>query len=337
MVEMRDKQLCVGEMNEREQPQLNKDVESKKGAIDLDLINKSDFKKSLVDLFDERDKWADRFLVEQRRFEEERRNFVEELDSREREFVSRQKAQAEAFSKREKLFEEQIKELSERSERREIDFQARRKMLESEFLKRSDELVAKQKQINAFQSELEAERDRLKKETQEKLQHNSSGFVKGMVDDLKIRENHLFTVSNRWSMFGGFCLLTAIVIFAALSVHSAGQVKSDMSWAYLTFYAFKGVFLAAISGIIARYSFVLSLNHMSEALRTTDRIHAIKFGQLYVESYGASANWDQVKEAFSNWNGFGSHRFDSNFEPGGDITKLSNIVTSIKELANGKE
>ncbi|KXV69612.1 hypothetical protein AD952_14295 [Acetobacter cerevisiae] len=44
-------------------------------------------------------------------------------------------------------------------------------------------------------------------------------------------------------------------------------------------------------------------NFMKESLRTDDRIHNIRFGLLYIVTYGAAAEWKEVKEALSNWNG----------------------------------
>jgi hypothetical protein len=48
---------------------------------------------------------------------------------------------------------------------------------------------------------------------------------------------------------------------------------------------------------------------MREALKNADRRHAINFGKFYLESYGAAAEWSQVKEAFEHWNITGENAF----------------------------
>ena len=48
---------------------------------------------------------------------------------------------------------------------------------------------------------------------------------------------------------------------------------------------------------------------MHESLKSGERLHAIKFGEFYLDAYGADAEWDQIKEAFENWNISGSSAF----------------------------
>ncbi|GBQ65769.1 hypothetical protein AA103196_1216 [Ameyamaea chiangmaiensis NBRC 103196] len=71
----------------------------------------------------------------------------------------------------------------------------------------------------------------------------------------------------------------------------------------MIFFSFKGLVVLTIVGFFTRYNFVHSGNYMQESLKIADRIHAIKFGQFYIETYGATATWEEVKEVFSSWNG----------------------------------
>jgi hypothetical protein len=63
----------------------------------------------------------------------------------------------------------------------------------------------------------------------------------------------------------------------------------------------KGALFLGVSIVLARYAFLMAKKYLSEALRVSDTVHSVTFGQLYVQSYGATAGWDQVKDAFSNW------------------------------------
>jgi hypothetical protein len=52
---------------------------------------------------------------------------------------------------------------------------------------------------------------------------------------------------------------------------------------------------------------LFSNSYVKEALKNADRRHAINYGKFYLESYGAAADWSQIKEAFEHWNIDGSN------------------------------
>ena len=51
-----------------------------------------------------------------------------------------------------------------------------------------------------------------------------------------------------------------------------------------------------------KYSFTLGKSYINEALKNADRIHAISFGKFYLDAYGSTAKWEDLKEAFQYWN-----------------------------------
>ena len=48
---------------------------------------------------------------------------------------------------------------------------------------------------------------------------------------------------------------------------------------------------------------------MHESLKIGERAHAIRFGEFYLDTYGANAQWSEVKEAFAHWNISGQSAF----------------------------
>lgn len=68
---------------------------------------------------------------------------------------------------------------------------------------------------------------------------------------------------------------------------------------------------------------------MRESLKNADRMHAINFGNFYVQSYGAAAEWTQVKEAFENWNITSSNAFTGVDEPKTDVLGLEKVVSRL--------
>lgn len=71
---------------------------------------------------------------------------------------------------------------------------------------------------------------------------------------------------------------------------------------------------------------------MREALKNADRRHAINFGKFYLESYGAAADWTQIKEAFEHWNITGDNAFSKSEESKLDVTTLEKVATAIEKI-----
>jgi hypothetical protein len=72
---------------------------------------------------------------------------------------------------------------------------------------------------------------------------------------------------------------------------------------------------------------------MEEALKNADRRHAINFGKFYLESYGAAADWAQVKEAFEHWNIAASNAFSRSDSSLPDISVLEKSVALIERVS----
>jgi hypothetical protein len=70
---------------------------------------------------------------------------------------------------------------------------------------------------------------------------------------------------------------------------------------------------------------------MREALKNGDRRHAINFGKFYLESYGAAAEWSQIKEAFEHWNIAGNSSFGGEPSMPVDATALEKVVSVVME------
>ena len=71
---------------------------------------------------------------------------------------------------------------------------------------------------------------------------------------------------------------------------------------------------------------------MREALKNADRRHAINFGKFYLQSYGAAADWTQIKEAFEHWNITGENAFSKPENSKLDVTILEKIFCAIENL-----
>lgn len=71
---------------------------------------------------------------------------------------------------------------------------------------------------------------------------------------------------------------------------------------------------------------------MVEAIRNSDRIHAISFGEFYLNAYGKVATRDEVREVFGKWNIDNGSSFISQSPKDYDPQILENLVLAVEAL-----
>lgn len=222
---------------------------------------------------------------------------------------------------------------------------------ENELAKRDDSFLLKLSKVEENYNRKKAildveikkvleEKKRYTEQYQEKLKTNSSEFVKTTVKDLNYKEKNLSKKASFWSILGAFVLSIGLISTIIVSFRDFGNINSVMSWPLLMFFTFKGVVILTVIGFFTRYDFVISGNYMQEALKVSNRIHAIKFGQFYIETYGATATWEEVKEVFATWSGEEKTNWEKNIkydEFNKGIKALSAITEKFKKSDNGSD
>lgn len=234
-----------------------------------------------------------------------------EFEERERYFIEREK----------KLIERQ-KEFEEHVHRREIETGALRNHLQNEIASRESELK------KAF-LELEQEKERLTEESRRKLEQTSKGYVTDALELLSNKESQFHTMSKIWSGIGAGSLVLGVVFFVIVTFKTSAISSSDVTWQFLVFTLFKGLIAVGLLAGIAKYAYMFSSSYMQESLKNADRRHAINFGKFYLESYGAAANWAEVKEAFEHWNIEGTNAFsrhESKAEESNALEKAIDVI-----------
>ncbi len=272
-------------------------------------------------------------LKQKKLYEEEIIKLTSEHDAIVKSILSKLEDDRKEFSRREALMEQRMSDQTRRIEKQDRDIDMRRDEMLA--LQHSNEM--RRKELDARLSDFEAERIRYTEESQNRLKTISTEYVSSIVLELNTDERKNYKISFWWSIAGGGALAFGFIIMSIVSLASIFQSNSDMSWPLLSFYAFKGAILLGIVGFLARYAFLQSGNYMSESLRTADRIHAIKFGQFFVKTYGAAADWTQVKEAFSNWNGEERGSWSKDIELQGLDLKLGDMLDKIAVLVKPKD
>ena len=176
--------------------------------------------------------------------------------------------------------------------------------LEGQKIALSNENHQQQLDLQLSYDDLEKDKIRYTEENQKRVEKNATNYVNDALSSLDTASTKHQKYSRYWSYLG----VTSLVLGAGVAAFFGLNGLSDLpgakplEWAHVVFYSFKGIVLIALFVALAKYCFMYSQSFMHESLKGTERQHAIKFGKFYLESYGANADWGQIKEAFEHWN-----------------------------------
>jgi hypothetical protein len=244
----------------------------------------------------------------------QQKRIKEEQISREREY---QKERIE----RERIYEEREKKLLQRQSLMEELFDQR--LAETEALKNilQKEIIEKENQLAAAKIQLQVEKEKYTEESRKQLESKSESYVNTALKSLEEKENSFHESSKKWAKIGVFSIIISIIFISATTYSNLinDSINDAITWEYLLFIITRGLIVVALFIALARYAFIYSNSYMHESLKNGDRRHAINFGKFYLETYGANANWDQIKEAFQHWNMENQNAFSkkkpSDFDP----------------------
>jgi TIR domain len=170
-------------------------------------------------------------------------------------------------------------------------------------------------------------------EVAQKIEKNAAIFIDDAVLAQTIAERRNRRAGIIWYV-SGFLSLVAGLLFATLAIVYAAST-TDKNWIYLTESILRSVIVIGFLAACARYSFALGKSYISEALKCSDRIHAIAFGKFYLQAYGEKATWPELKEVFQHWNIDRSSTFSSL-----DVSEIDpqilSILGSVASAALGK-
>ncbi len=257
--------------------------------------------------------------MQQREFDAYRKRAQEEQLTREAELQKERQERETMFVQREKQLTMRHRDFEERLMQRQAEVEHLRDRLQTEIAEREQKL-------QQALVELALEKERYNEESRKKIERTSKDYVSDALETLDRKETQFHTMSKIWSGIGAVSLVAAIAFFAYLTLSSAFSIPSPITWEFLAFAVFKGLIAVALLAGLAKYSFLLGNSYMQEALKNADRRHAINFGKFYLESYGAAAEWSQVKEAFEHWNITGTNAFKRSEESMPDISALEKAI-----------
>lgn len=100
-------------------------------------------------------------------------------------------------------------------------------------------------------------------------------------------------------------LISAIMLVSTIAVAimylkkiNIGEMEVASIIAIATVYLFISIMMVSIS----KFLFTLAKSFMVEAVRASDRLHAISFGKFYLHAFNESVTREEILKVFSSWN-----------------------------------
>lgn len=232
--------------------------------------------------------------------------------------------------------EETQKELEQREQffiERQKQLVLRQKETEELRIQLEKQIAEKENELKETRLALEQEKELYQEENRKRLEQTSKKYVSDAIDLLSKKETEFHTSSKWWAKIGAGSLLFGIAFFGYVTISSFNNLPATITWEFITFSICKGLIAVALFAGLSKYSLLFSNSYMREALKNADRRHAINFGKFYLESYGAAADWGQIKEAFEHWNITGDNAFTKSEEGQLDVTSLEKVASAIEKIS----
>ncbi|MGV0832073.1 toll/interleukin-1 receptor domain-containing protein [Empedobacter brevis] len=155
-----------------------------------------------------------------------------------------------------------------------------------------------------------------KKEAIEEQETKKRFFIEAKAEDyisvattaLKKREFHNKTVAYICYIIG-FLTMAIGVSFAIKNLTNVSEtlksvdVSTNIIWFTVVILLLKSVIIIGLLLACSKYTFTLGKSFMHEALRNSDRIHAISFGEFVIKAYGDKiSSYSEINDLFQNWN-----------------------------------
>lgn len=178
---------------------------------------------------------------------------------------------------------------------------------------------------------------------QERIEEKVPTYVTSAIKVLETSENSYKSKAWWWSLYGTVVLIVAIAATVTIALFGGGFIANEgkeVSWSLLMFISFKGLIVLGVLSLWAKHAFSVSNSYIHEAIKRSDRAHAINFGKLYLEIYGSTVERKELLDIFENWNIATESAFSkatpSEFDPKAfekfvEVAKMLNPVKSAKD------
>lgn len=166
---------------------------------------------------------------------------------------------------------------------------------DNEFQNASEKLL---RLLSDLQAKMDLENEEIHK-AHDRLQKGINNHVQSVIDRLHAAE-------RRQKIYAGILYaLSALVLLISIGIAIYFLTTADLANTETEKIVIVGVVYLLISVLVVSFSkflFTLARSFMVEAIRCSDRIHAISFGKFYIDAFEEKVTRDEVMKIFSTWN-----------------------------------
>jgi hypothetical protein len=283
-------------------------------------------RKMLQQQEDERKRFQDILHKQEQEFEMYREGFRREQLERETKIQNQNEARDRNYAEREKKLLSRQREFESLLMERQGEVDTLHKHLRDLSGQRETEL-------EQAKLELKQQKERYNEDNRKRLESTSRNYVVEALEALKDKEQQFHKISKIWSVVGAGALVAGLGFFAYVTISSLATLQAQITWEVIVFTMLKGLIAVGLLGALSRYAFLFSNSYIRESLKNADRRHAINFGKFYLESYGAAADWAQIKEAFEHWNITGSNAFSRSEDVRLDVASIDKAASLLERVS----
>jgi len=174
----------------------------------------------------------------------------------------------------------------------------------------------------------EEKNQKMKEKSKEVIQASLANYIDKVMKRLNMNERNNKFLSYSCYSFSAFLIGASI----AFSVFRTNIIFTIDNWELSASKVVSGVLTLTLMIALSRFLFVLGKSFMVESIRNGDRIHAISFGEFFLNAYGSVASRNEVREVFGDWNIDNGSSFITQSPKDYDPQILESVVNAIKNI-----
>lgn len=208
-----------------------------------------------------------------------------------------------------------------------------------------DYIFLKDKSIDDLAIEIgdsvDSHKKRLKRMEEEKekkltaVKVDLAAFVKEAISNQKEYAADHKKSAQQWYKIGYSSLIAGLFATIISGYVSFASSADTFNYARAISVSFLNIILISILAALARYAYSLGKSYMSESLKASDRIHAIQFGEFFLQAYGTQASSMEVREVFQHWNIDRNSTFSS-LDSAQIDPQIAQLIVQIVSAISGK-
>lgn len=134
---------------------------------------------------------------------------------------------------------------------------------------------------------------------QERIENSLKKHIETVINRLEIIEKrHKIYACILYTLSGIVLISTILIAWLVLKKTDFTNIE----FKELALVGFMYLFIAVLIVSFSKFLFSLAKSFMVESIRCSDRIHAISFGQFYIEAFDEKVTRDEIIKIFNTWN-----------------------------------